>query len=78
MTKNTFKTTIILIMLLTIGSSAMADQPKMHATLKALNTAEQNLLKGSNDKGGHRLKALELVRKAKKQVKLAIKFDRRH
>jgi len=78
MTKNTFKTTIILIALLTIGSSAVADQPKMHAALKALNTAEQKLLKGSNDKGGHRVKALELVRKAKKQVKLAMKFERKH
>jgi hypothetical protein len=78
MTKNTFKTIIILIVLLTTVSTALADQPKMHDALKALSTAEQKLLKGSHDKGGHRVKALKLVRKAKKQVKLAMKFDRQH
>jgi len=78
MYKKSLKTSIIFAALLVLSAPVSADQPKMHAALKALNTAEKNLLKGSNDKGGHRVKALELVRKAKKQVKLAIKFDRNH
>jgi hypothetical protein len=66
------------IALLSVSTNSIADQPKMQAALDALIIAENQLKKGSHDKGGHRAKALALVKKAKKQVKKAIKYDRKH
>lgn len=83
MNKKALKSTIItLALIVTIifgaSSSALADQPKMQAALDALIVAERQLKKGSHDKGGHRLKALDLIKQAKKEVRKAIKFDRKH
>ncbi len=83
MYKQTLKSTILALaivstILLSASSSVIAGQPKMQAALDALNVAERQLKKGSKDKGGHRVKALELVRQAKKEVRKAIKFDRKH
>jgi hypothetical protein len=57
---------------------AVADQPHMQAALEALRTAERQLNEADNDKGGHRRNALELVRRAIRQVEEGINFDRRH
>jgi len=57
---------------------AAADQPHMQAALDALQVAENQLQQASDDKGGHRRRALELVRRAQAQVEAGIKFDRRH
>ncbi len=83
MNKPPLKSTILALVivstiLLSASSSSIAGQPKMQAALDALNVAERQLKKGSNDKGGHRVKALDLVRQAKKQVRKAMKFDRRN
>ncbi len=69
---------MIFAIFLCFSSNSLADQPKMQKALDALIVAEKQLKKGSHDKGGHRTKALELVKKAKKEVKKAIKYDRKH
>ena len=57
------------------SSQALAGQPHMQAALAALGTAENQLVKAAPDKGGHRAKALALVRQAKIQVKAGIAYD---
>ena len=60
-------------------SNAQAEpQPRMKAAIAALKVAEHNLVKASADKGGHRVAAIALTRKAIKQVRLGIKFDNTH
>lgn len=60
------------------ATSAMADQPHMQAALDALRAAERQLKEATPDKGGHRVKALQLVRDAIAQVEKGIEYDRRH
>lgn len=53
-------------------------QPYMRAALGSLETALTQLDKASADKGGHRVKAAELIRAAIVEVKLGIDFDNKH
>jgi adenylosuccinate lyase len=55
-----------------------ADRLHMQAALDALRSAENQLQAATHDKGGHRQRALELVRRAIQQVEQGVKFDRRH
>ena len=57
---------------------AAADQPQMKAAHASLKDAERHLEKATADKGGHRVKALELVREAIQEVNRGIAYDRRH
>jgi len=57
---------------------AWADQPHMRTALKDLEAAKQALETAANDKGGHRVKALEFVNSAIAEVREGIEFDRRH
>lgn len=57
------------------SGQALALQGHMQAALMALTTAENQLLKATPDKGGHRVKALALVRQAKAEVKAGISYD---
>lgn len=50
-------------------------QPMMKAALVNLNQAKNNLQNATADKGGHRVKALELVNQAIEQVEKGIAFD---
>ena len=50
-------------------------QPKMKAALAHLQKAHDALQKASSDKGGHRVKALDLTKQAIEQVKQGIAFD---
>ncbi|HKP39040.1 MAG TPA: hypothetical protein VJT71_19435 [Pyrinomonadaceae bacterium] len=52
--------------------SAAADQPHMQAALAALESAKNNLERASADKGGHRGRALDLVKDAISEVKKGI------
>lgn len=54
-----------------------ADQPRMQAALEALKTARRELQAATEDKGGHRAKAISLVNQAINQVEKGIQFDRR-
>jgi uncharacterized protein YPO0396 len=57
---------------------ALPDQPHMQAALDKLQGARSNLEAASDDKGGHRVKALEHVNKAIDEVKKGIEYDRTH
>lgn len=52
------------------------DQPHMQAALAALESAKNNLERATSGKGGHRGKALDLVRDAISQVKKGIEAAR--
>ena len=51
---------------------AAPDQPHMTAALAALESAKNNLDRATSDKGGHRQKALDLVKDAISEVKKGI------
>jgi hypothetical protein len=53
---------------LAVSGSADAAQPHMQAALRALNNAAEQLGAAEPDKGGHREKAIALVRDAIGQV----------
>jgi hypothetical protein len=53
-------------------TSLPPDQPNMRAALEELNKAKRNLNDATNDKGGHRVKALEYVDKAINEVNAGI------
>ena len=53
-------------------------QLEMHAALDHLKQAKENLEKGLHDKGGHRVRALELVDQAMAEVKAGIEYAIHH
>lgn len=57
---------------------AQADQPHMEAALDALKIARRELNTASADKGGHRAKAIGLVREAIGEVEKGIEWAKRH
>ena len=66
-------------LLMTISLLAIPlDQPYMKAAKTNLNQAKGNLNKATVDKGGHRNKALGLVKDALEEVNKGIAFDRRN
>ena len=56
--------------------AASPDQPHMQAALEALESARNNLDKANADKGGHRGKAIDLVKDAIAEVKMGIEAAR--
>jgi len=56
--------------------AAAPDQPHMQAALDSLRNAQTNLEKATADKGGHRAKAMDLVKQAIDEVKLGIEAAR--
>jgi hypothetical protein len=55
---------------------AAPDQPHMKAALDSLESARNNLDKANPDKGGHRAKAIDLVKDAIAEVKAGIEAAR--
>jgi hypothetical protein len=55
---------------------ALTDQPHMQTALDALKSAKNNLDRATPDKGGHRAKALDLVKDAIDEVKKGIEAGR--
>ncbi len=53
-------------------------QPHMKAALESLRKALAELEKSSSDKGGHREKAIDLVRRAIDEVKEGLQYDVKH
>jgi hypothetical protein len=51
---------------------AVSDQPNMDLALTHLRSAKDNLERATSDKGGHRVKALDLVKRAIDEVKRGI------
>jgi hypothetical protein len=54
------------------SASGAPDQPNMRAALEELNQAKRNLDNATNDKGGHRRKAMDFIDRALIQVNLGI------
>lgn len=62
------------------GSLAWTQErhPEIRAAMHALANAERHLAEGAHDFGGHRVKALELVKQAKVELTEALAYDRAH
>ena len=69
---------ILALLILTVGGLAAGDQPFMRAARADLITAKSELQKAIPDKGGHRVKAIQLVNQAIAQVNAGMAFDRQH
>ena len=54
------------------------DQPHMQAALDHLRAAKADLDQAPADKGGHRVRALQLVKNAIAEVDKGIEYDRTH
>jgi len=66
---------ILTLSILSLSSfQVQAGQGNMKQALKALKKAENKLSKAKRNKGGHRAKALRLVRDAISEVKSGMKF----
>lgn len=79
--RRSVRQTLILVLVLAVGFLAgqlSAAQPQMNAALKQLRAAQASLNRATADKGGHRARALELVRDAIVEVERGIAYDRRH
>jgi len=80
--RNPWKLTSLLLaglLAASVTTVAVADrQPKMHDALRLLGKARTSLKDANDDKGGHRVKAIELVDAAIVQVEAGIKFDNQH
>ena len=61
-----------------VAGRASADQPRMHAALEHLRAAKADLEAATDDKGGHRRRAIGFVNDAIGQVEKGISYDRRH
>ena len=53
-------------------------QPAMKLALEKLEAAQKSLEEATADKGGHRAKALKLMKKAAAEVQAGIDFDNKH
>lgn len=59
-----------------VATSALAErQPRMREALHHLHKAKESLEKASQDKGGHRVKAIGLIKDAIQEVEKGIAFD---
>ena len=75
------KSILCAAVLLTASAAAFAfapDQPRMQAARSDLQAARAQLRNATDDKGGHRVKALDHVNKAIDEVKRGIEYDRTH
>src|SRR5881275_1699761 len=52
--------------------------PQIHAAMRALNVAARHLEHAEHHFGGHRAKALELVKQAEGELKQAIEYAKAH
>jgi hypothetical protein len=59
-----------------IRSAEAETQPHMRSALSQLEAAKHSLEKAEPDKGGHRVRALELVKQAIDEVKAGIKHHK--
>ncbi len=56
-----------------VGQAWAIKQPNMEAALRSLTSAKISLEKATANKGGHRVKAINLVKQAMNEVKSGIK-----
>jgi hypothetical protein len=53
-------------------------QPHMRAALEHLRQAESELQAASHDKGGHRVKAMDLIHQSESEIQAGIQYDNQH
>jgi hypothetical protein len=68
----------VAVLVCVFASVALADQPNMRAARTNLQQARAQLQAGTNNKAGHRVKAIEHVNKAIGYVNNGMAFDRRN
>ena len=61
-----------------LAAQAAEAQPHMQAALERLREAQRELEAASHDKGGHRSRAVSLVKQAIVQVNQGISYDSTH
>lgn len=61
-----------------VDTASAAPQGHMRSALNHLRLAKDQLQKATPDKGGHRVKAIELTNGAIDQVQAGMRFDNRH
>lgn len=77
--KKTLGIMMALVCLMAFTATAHAEkQPRMKTAVELLEEAAHQLENATADKGGHRIKAIRLIREAIAEVKLGIKYDNRH
>jgi hypothetical protein len=54
------------------------DQPNMDAALQSLRQAQASLENAGNDKGGHQIRAIDLIRQAMNEVQAGINYANQH
>jgi hypothetical protein len=59
------------------GTGGYEAQPKMEEAMQHLRQAQQNLQDASRDKGGHRVRALQLVNQAMAEIEAGMRYDDR-
>jgi len=69
---------VLALLVFAAATVAGGDQPFMRAARADLMTAKSELQKAIPDKGGHRVKAIQLVNQAIAQVNAGMAFDRQH
>jgi anti-sigma-K factor RskA len=75
--------TLAAALTLVVGTGLVRDasadpQPRMKTALEHLEAAREALKNADDDKGGHRVKAIEATAKAIEETKLGIGFDNKH
>ena len=65
--------------ILGLGAAAFTAEPhpEIRAAQRALAQAENHLARAAQDFGGHRVKAMELIRGAQAELRAALASDRR-
>ena len=61
-----------------LAGIAVADQPHMQSARHHLEQARDELKEADKDKGGHREKAIDYVRRAMDECDAGMRFDREH
>ncbi len=56
------------------GAFSAARHPQIHAAMRALKRAEEHLERAAHEYGGHRARALELVRAAEAELQQALAY----
>jgi len=64
----------VLVVLFVIGCVTGRGQPHMQAALDHLQTAKAELQSATADKGGHRVRAIELVNRAIGEVEAGMEY----
>ena len=60
------------------ASHEREDQAHMEAAIQHLKQAQAELQKAEHDKGGHRVKAIQLTEQAEREVQAGINYDSQH